>query len=288
MSGGRQLRPRSGRAVLMNPSHCRVNRDIPVDLTGRISLRLQRQQDLVPGAVLAELGVPFPDGPLPRPELGRQVPPRQPSPPVGYRKLLEWLQAFGTISVVAVEGTSSYDAGLTRTLQAAGVSVVEVDRPNRQVRRRQGKSDALDAIAAARSVLAGTALGAPKTKGENVQGIRVLAVVRQTATKATTQALNQIRSLVSTAPGALRKQLRAPTITQTIATCAAHQPGPARMSRPSARSPYVSWPAKRSTKTPNSRRSTSVAPRWYASSPRPDRSLRCRTRHSRHAAGPRR
>ena len=52
------------------------------------------------------------------------------------------------------------------------MSVVEVDRPNRQVRRRQGKSDALDAIAAARSVLAGTALGAPKTKGGNVEGVR--------------------------------------------------------------------------------------------------------------------
>ena len=52
------------------------------------------------------------------------------------------------------------------------MSVVEVDRPNRQVRRRQGKSDALDAIAAARSVLAGTALGAPKTKGGNVEGTR--------------------------------------------------------------------------------------------------------------------
>ena len=62
--------------------------------------------------------------------------------PVGYRKLLQWLQAFGTISVVGVEGTSSYGAGLTRTLQAAGVSVVEVDRPNRQVCRRQGKSHA--------------------------------------------------------------------------------------------------------------------------------------------------
>ena len=51
--------------------------------------------------------------------------------PVGYRKLLQWLQAFGTISVVGVEGTSSYGAGLTRTLQAVAVSVVEVDRPNR-------------------------------------------------------------------------------------------------------------------------------------------------------------
>ena len=74
-----------------------------------------------------------------------------PTTPVGYRELLEWLQGFGTISVVGVEGTSSYGVGLTRTLQAAGVSVLEVDRPNRQVRRRQDKSDALDAIAAARS-----------------------------------------------------------------------------------------------------------------------------------------
>ena len=144
--------------------------------------------------------------------------------PLGYRRLLEWLQAFGTISVVGVEGTSSYGAGLTRTLQAAGVSVLEVDRPNRQLRRRQGKSDALDAIAAARSVLAGTALGEPKTKGGNVEGIRVLTVVRQSATKARTQALNQIRSLVSTAPDALREQLRALTITQTITTCAAYRP----------------------------------------------------------------
>ena len=82
----------------------------------------------------------------------------------------------------------------------------------------------MDAIAAARSVLAGTALGAPKTKGGNVEGIRVLTVVRQSATKARTQALNQIRSLVSTAPADLGEQLRALTITQTIATCAAYRP----------------------------------------------------------------
>ena len=87
-----------------------------------------------------------------------------PTTPAGYRNLLGWLQGFGMIAQVGVEGTSSYGAGLTRALQAAGVSVVEVDRPNRQVRRRVGKSDTLDAIAVARSVLAGTALGAPKTK----------------------------------------------------------------------------------------------------------------------------
>jgi len=147
-----------------------------------------------------------------------------PTTPAGYRQLLAWLGSFGTIGQVGVEGTSSYGAGLTRALQAAGVTVVEVDRPNRQVRRRVGKSDALDAVAAARSVLAGTALGAPKAKGGNVEGIRVLSVARLSCVKARTQALNQIRSLVSTAPADLREQLRSLTIKQTVATCAAYRP----------------------------------------------------------------
>jgi transposase len=144
--------------------------------------------------------------------------------PAGYRQLLCWLRAFGPIVQVGIEGTSSYGAGLTRVLQQAGISVVEVDRPNRQERRREGKSDTLDAIAAARAALAGKALGAPKTKDGNVEGIRVLSVVRQSASKARTQALNQIRSLVSTAPAELREQLRALTIAQTVTTCAAYRP----------------------------------------------------------------
>ena len=131
-----------------------------------------------------------------------------PTTPAGHRKLLLWLLGFGTISQVGVEGTSSYGAGLTRALQAADVTVVEVDRPNRQLRRRGGKSDVLDAIAAARSVLAGTALGEPKAKGGNVEGIRVLTVARLSCVKARIQALNQIRSLVSIAPDDLREQLR--------------------------------------------------------------------------------
>ena len=147
-----------------------------------------------------------------------------PTTPAGYRKLLGWLRSFGMIGQVGVEGTSSYGAGLTRALQAAGVTVVEVDRPNRQVRRRVGKSDALDAVAAARSVLAGTALGAPKAQGGNVEGIRVLSVARLSCVKARIQALNQIRSLVSTAPAELREQLRSLTIKQTVATCAAYRP----------------------------------------------------------------
>lgn len=148
-----------------------------------------------------------------------------PTTPAGYRQLLDWLQAFGPIVQVGVEGTSSYGAGLTRTLQQAGVTVVEVDRPNRQKRRRVGKSDTLDAIAAARAALAGEALGVPKSKNGNVEGIRILGVARLSAVKSRTQTLNQIRSLVSTAPIELREQLRELTIAAMVRTCAAFRPG---------------------------------------------------------------
>ena len=147
-----------------------------------------------------------------------------PTTPLGYAQLIEWLVGFGAVSQVGVEGTSSYGAGLTRSLQAEGIDVVEVDRPNRQKRRRVGKSDTLDAIAAARAALAGEALGQPKSKSGNVEGIRVLGVARQSSIKARTQALNQIRSLVSTAPTELRERLRALPIKQMVTVCAAFRP----------------------------------------------------------------
>lgn len=66
---------------------------------------------------------------------------------------MAWLQGFGTVGLVGVEGTGSYGAGLTRYLVAAGVKVVEVDRSDRQERFRSGKSDPLDAQSAARAAL---------------------------------------------------------------------------------------------------------------------------------------
>jgi transposase len=147
-----------------------------------------------------------------------------PTTPDGYEQLLGWLRGFGPVVQVGVEGTSSYGAGLTRTLQASGVLVVEVDRPNRQKRRRVGKSDTLDAVAAARAAMAGEALGLPKSKSGNVEGIRLLGVARQSSIKARTQSMNQLRSLVSTAPAELRERLRALSITQLVKTCAALRP----------------------------------------------------------------
>jgi transposase len=63
-----------------------------------------------------------------------------PATPAGYARLLDWLGSFGMVALVGVEGTGSYGAGLARYLDAAGIRVVEVDRADRQDRRRQGKS----------------------------------------------------------------------------------------------------------------------------------------------------
>ena len=148
-----------------------------------------------------------------------------PASPGGYRQLLGWLRSFGELQTVGVEGTGSYGAGLTRHLLTAGVEVLEVDRPNRQERRKAGKSDTLDAVSAARAVQAGTANGAAKTRDGNVESIRVLRVARISANKARTQAINQLHSLVCTAPPDLREQLRGRSRDQLIAGCVALRPG---------------------------------------------------------------
>jgi transposase len=108
----------------------------------------------------------------------------------GYRRLIGWLCSHGEIEQVGVEGTGSYGAALTRHLDRAGIAVVEVDRPNRQVRRREGKSDPVDAVTAARAALAGRALGRPKSRSGDVEAIRVLSVARRSAASQRIATLN--------------------------------------------------------------------------------------------------
>jgi transposase len=142
----------------------------------------------------------------------------------GYRRLLSWLRGFGEVGLVGVEGTGSYGAGLTRHLHASGVRVVEVDRPNRQVRRRRGKSDPVDAIAAARAALSGDAMVEAKTRTGGVESIRVLRLVRLSARKDRTRAVNQMRSIVSTAPEAIREDMRDLPIAALLERAAAFRP----------------------------------------------------------------
>ena len=146
----------------------------------------------------------------------------------GYKKLLAWLSDFGSVELVGVEGTGSYGAGLTRHLQAEQVRVVEVDRPNRQRRRRKGKSDPQDAISAARAALSGDASGEAKSRDGNVESMRVLRVARASARKGRTQALNQMRGLISTAPEPIRAELRGLNVFHLLKRASTYRPGAKR------------------------------------------------------------
>ena len=143
---------------------------------------------------------------------------------VGYRHLIGWLRSFGDVEIVGVEGTGSYGAGLCRSLHRAQVAVVEVDRPNRQRRRRRGKSDPQDAISAARAAQSGDACGLAKTRDGNVETMRVLRIARSSARRSRTQALNQMRSIICTAPDDIRDELRHLRVPQLLAKASAFRP----------------------------------------------------------------
>ena len=130
-----------------------------------------------------------------------------PATAAGYRRLKRWLEGHGSLVKVGVEGTGCYGLGLTRSLAAGGVEVVEVNRPNRQLRRRRGKSDTVDAEAAARAVLNGEATSIPKAADGIVESIRALRVAFCSTRNARSRISNQIRDLLVTAPNSLRASL---------------------------------------------------------------------------------
>lgn len=125
----------------------------------------------------------------------------------GYRDLLAWMQAHGTVDAIGVESTGSFGATLTRFLTAQEIRVVEVNRPNRLARRMDGKSDRLDAEQIARAVLAQTSTAVPKAKAGAVEVIRTLRVTRASAVKARTQAFNTLWGVMIGAPSPLRDEL---------------------------------------------------------------------------------
>ena len=102
----------------------------------------------------------------------------------GFKALLAWATEFGTITLAGVEGTGAYGAGLARFLTAEGIRIVEVDRPDRKTRRDQGKSDPIDAYAAARAAALGRASGTPKSRTGDVESVRVLKIARTGAVQA--------------------------------------------------------------------------------------------------------
>lgn len=136
-----------------------------------------------------------------------------PATPKGYAALEEWASGYGAIKAFGIEGTGSYGAGLSRDLLAKGHTVVDVMRPNRQLRYLHGKTDDLDAEGAARSVLNGQATAIAKAQTGSSEMIRHLKVARDSAVKAKSQAMITLKTLIINAPAELREgldQIRGP------------------------------------------------------------------------------
>lgn len=125
----------------------------------------------------------------------------------GYSGLEAWASGLGSIKAFGIEGTGSYGAGLSRHLQARGHIVLDVMRPNRQLRYLHGKSDSLDAESAARSVLNGQATALAKTQGGTSEMIRHIKIARDSAVKAKSQAMITLKTLIINAPAELRASL---------------------------------------------------------------------------------
>ncbi|WP_202882947.1 IS110 family transposase [Microvirga tunisiensis] len=144
----------------------------------------------------------------------------------GYQELEVWAGSLGCVRAFGIEGTGSYGAGLSRFLQERGHCVIEVNRPNRQIRHQHGKTDPLDAENAARAVLSGQARAAAKAGTSSVEMIRHLKVARDTAVKSRTQAMVTLKTIIINAPTALRESLDGLTGTMAlIRHLAALRPG---------------------------------------------------------------
>jgi transposase len=145
----------------------------------------------------------------------------------GYQLLLDFAHAqVPGRRCFAVEGAGSYGAGLTRLLVERGEWVVEVDRPSRPA-RRGGKSDALDALRAAREALALERPAVPRRRGDR-EALRVLLATRHGALVARTCAINQLKALIVGAPEELRAELRGRSTSAQVTVCAALRDRPAR------------------------------------------------------------
>ncbi len=138
-----------------------------------------------------------------------------------HARLWAWASDFGQIVQAGVEGTGSFGYRLAQFLTGSGVQVFEVNRPNRVTRRRRGKSDPVDAEAAARAVLAGDATATPKDRSGPAGQLRALLVARRSAVKARTQTEQQLRSLILELDDDQRARVDRRRIVELTTACAA-------------------------------------------------------------------
>jgi transposase len=130
-----------------------------------------------------------------------------PTTGAGYKALLGWARGHGRLRRAGVEGTSSHGTALTRHLRRHRIHVIEINRPDRATRRRRGKTDAVDAENAALAVLSGRATAVAKSADGSVEMIRMFKIAKDSAVKARTQAINQLRAVLVRTDPQLRESL---------------------------------------------------------------------------------
>jgi transposase len=138
-----------------------------------------------------------------------------------HQTLWDWVNGFGSLGQAGVEGTGSFGYRLAQYLTSRGVTVFEVNRPNRTARCRRGKSDPVDAENAARAVISGDATATPKSRTGPAGKLRALLVSRRSAIKSRTQAELQLRSLILELDDTTRTRLDHRRIADLTAACAA-------------------------------------------------------------------
>ena len=143
----------------------------------------------------------------------------------GYARLEAWAASIGRVSAWGIEGTGSYGVGLASFLRRSGHRIVEVNRGDRRSRRANGKTDTLDAEAAARAVLSGAATAIPKSADGTAEMIRQLKVARDTARKGRTSAMVTLKASIVNCPAELREQFDGLTDKVLIDRCASLRPG---------------------------------------------------------------
>ncbi|AOP54133.1 MULTISPECIES: IS110 family transposase [Brevibacterium] len=158
-------------------------------------------------------------------QAGRRLADAQiPTTATGYQAALRFLGSWPGLVSVGIECTGSYGAAVTRAVREAGITVFEVNRPNRFDRRLHGKSDPFDAYSAAEAVLGGRASAAPKGGDGLVESLRVLRTSRSSALQARTATINQIKGMLITAPEDLRTRYKGLSTPKLIAALAASRP----------------------------------------------------------------
>jgi transposase len=171
-----------------------IQHDQNDNAVGEVVLGVDTHKDLHAAAVISPLGVLLSSKDFP-------------ATAAGYQELLAWAKTFGTLRRAGVECTGSYGAALARHLRAAGVEVIEVNQPDKTTRRRQGKTDTLDAASAARAVLSGRASATAKAGDGPVEMLRMFKLAKASAVKARTQTINQLKAVLVATDPTLRETL---------------------------------------------------------------------------------